>query len=231
MHNMESWASGPRAASSSGLGFGCFLVLAVVQAHVEDGYESDEHGKQSGWRADGRRQETAGDDRDVHDDNAPIRTAHQLVGLGGGIFAIEQIIPNERDTVTCEQRQYGYSDLRRYDRIHVPDDVEEHLNKNVTTRPIRPAHRRALTLVRKSQYKKAVNRCEPAVVNHEEWDKKQLAQVAGRVRHGRERNLQNVVEYEMNEKFHKNLCVLAMKGHLLGLDSGKINMCGDIVVT
>jgi hypothetical protein len=55
--------------------------------------------------------------------------------------------------------------------------------------------------------------------------------VAGRVRHGRERNLQNVVEYEMNEKFHKNLCVLAMKGHLLGLDSGKINMCGDIVVT
>ncbi len=70
----------------------------------------------------------------TYDHDAPIRADHQLVGPGGKVLALEQIILNERDAVTCEQRQHGHSHLRRYDRIHVPDDVEQHLNENQTTR-------------------------------------------------------------------------------------------------
>jgi len=100
---------------SMGISF-CFFVFAVVQAHVEDGFEDDQYNEQGGGRADGHCQKAAGQDGDVHDDDAAVGAAHQLFGPGGGVLTFKQIILNEGDAVTYKQRQNGKSYLRRYSR-------------------------------------------------------------------------------------------------------------------
>ena len=96
--------------------------------------------------------------------------------------------------MTYKQRQNGKSYLRRYHRIHVLDNTEQHLDENQKARPIHSAHRRALSFVKQCQHEKAVDGYEAAIVNDKEWNEKQLAKMCDRVGHPGEHHLQDIIE-------------------------------------
>ena len=64
--------------------------------------------------------------------------------------------------MTDKQRQNGKSYLWGYHRIHVLDDIEQHLDENQKAGPIHPFHWRALPFVKQCQHEKAVDGREAA---------------------------------------------------------------------
>jgi hypothetical protein len=173
-------------------------VLAEVQLDIKDYFSDHEDEEQRNGRAERHREKAASQKRDMQHDNARIGLAHKLLLFGGQIFALEQIIMNERDAVTDEQGENGKFHFRRDCRKHLPYNVNQQLNKDQEARPRMSAYRRdggpQLSFLSEGEDKETVNSHKTAVVDYEKGYEEKFGKVFHGVTNLSHRYFENVVK-------------------------------------